>query len=451
MSRQGALAGATFFVATESTFGSVLTTDVREIDLLGLTGLTWYPLQTLRADIGGFTGALKMPVYQPETTTARGGMAPPEVEAVVDSSGAITKRLRGEFTLTLPMRWLGNTVPGSSAMGVLLGSALTFFGHSAGTTDAVLTTPSANTLTVADAGIYTPGEIVAINTNGKFYYHRVTAISAVSDLLTLETEHGLTDEGTLYRCQHWLPSDDGTTTNQSFAIFMSDRAQTHQVLAVGCRVMGITINRVGNDGASLELVLRCMASDGSYIENASFAIEDFTGPLPWGITGTRACKVLNAPVVMTENHSADAAPWSGTSVEIPCRTWSANISLSMDPRGGGQANRSGANDYDLTEGNVTVTLTMDPPAVLSGVPSPRDILKDSEARSLTVTLGGAATSGSGGCLHIARADVGDDPGLTVDDERKSYSVTFRNGQYEGDTPIGTHLRSNAPWCLAFVS
>ena len=450
MSRQGALAGATFFVAAESSFGSVSATDAREIDLLGLTGLTWFPLQTLRTDIGGFSGGLKMPVYQPETTTARGGMAPPEVEAVVDSAGDITKRLRGEFNLTLPLRWLGATLPNSSAMGVLFNSALTYFAKAAGSTDSVVGIVSTTVLTVADAGLYTPGQIVALNTAGKFRFHRITKISAISDELTFETTHGASAGDTIYHCHQWLPSLDGSTTGTSFAIFMADRAQTHEVLAVGCRVTGISFNRVGGDGASIEIVLKCMASDGAYIENGSFAIETFTGPLPWGVTGTKASKVLNAPAMLSADHAADAAPWAGTYVDIPCRTWGVEVAITMDPRGGGQATRSGANDYDLTRGDVTATMTLDPPSGV-GAFSPRDMLKDSEARSLTLTIGGAVGSGTCGCIHIARADIPEDPGLGIDDERKSYSVTFRNGQFEGDVAVGTDLRSNAPWCIAFVA
>ena len=448
MSRQGALAGATFFVAAETSFGMVLSTDVREIDLLGLTGLAWYPLQTLRSDIGGFTSSLKMSVYQPETTTARGGLAPAEVEAVTDSDGAVTQRIKGEFSLTIPMRWLGATLPANSAMNVLLNSALTYFPQGAGTTDAVLTTPTVNTVTVADAGLYTPGEIVAIDTVGKFMFHRVTQIDAGTDTLTLLTPHGLTDTGTLNRCHMWLPSQNGSTSGPSFSIFAADRAQTHEVLGVGCRVTGISFNRVGNDGASLEVVLKCMAADGQYIENNSFAIETFTSPLPWGVTGTKSCKILNSPVVASSDHSGDAAPWSGSSANLPVRSWSASVTLTLDPRGGGQANRSGANDSDLTRADITANIVVDPD---SGTLSYRNWIKDSHARALTFNLGGATAAGSCGCIHIGRAEVSADPGLTIDDERKSFAVDFRHGQYEGDTAVGDQLMTNAPWCLAFVS
>lgn len=446
MSRQGALAGASFFVAEETSFGMVSATDAREFDYVGLAALDWYPLQTLRSDIGGFSSGVKMTTYQPETTTARGGLAPAEVEAVVDSSGAVTKRIKGEFSLTIPLRWLDETLPANSAMSVLFDSALTSFYKSAGSTDNVLTTPSANVVTVADAGLYVAGDIVAVNTAGKFYFHRISQVDAGDDELTFVTPHGITDTGVLYHCHQWMPSYDGTMSGNTFSIIMADRGQTHEILAVGCRVTGISFKRVGSDESSVEVTLKCMAADGAYSENNSFELVTFTSPLPWGVTGTKSAKVLNAPVVASG--VGTTAPWSGAQHLLPTRTWSADCTFTMDPRGGGQATRSGMNDYDLTRGDVTVAVTMDPDP---GTLSYRNWLKDSQGRSLTLAIGGAVDSGNCGCIHLARADIAEDPGLTIDDERKSFSVNFRNGQYEGDIASGTQLKTNAPWCIAFVA
>ncbi len=435
--RSGAGAGAVFAFAAENAFGSYDATDYREIDI---SGLTWYFPLVARTDVGKFTSALKMRTYQRELVTARGGQSPPEVLAVTDGYGIVKRQVSGEFEITFPWAWLGSTLPSASALGVVFSSALRYIEASAASTS-VLTTPSANTFTVdlQDVSRFAVGDLIGVTLIGRTIYHRVTNKSGAS--ITTATPHGISSTGTVYHAHLYVAPSDGIPTGPSFVVGMIDRDEGYEVVATGCRLKDITYNRTGDDGSSLDVTCRIEASDGYYLEGSQSGNIMLTEPSVWGVGGTFA-KLLNAPAMISQDFSGVSAPYAGTDDEIATRTWTAAITITMDRRGGGQAYRNGRADMDCTGHSCTINLTADPSTTIS----PRDMLADAEVRSLTLNIGGAA-AGRSGCIHMPRAAVVADPGLDIDDERKSHAVQVQDAPYAGDT-AATSDQTNAPWAIA---
>jgi hypothetical protein len=435
--RSGAGAGAVFAVAAESAFGCYDATDYREIDL---SGLTWYFPLVSRADVGRFTSAMKMRTYQRALVTARGGESPPEVLAVTDGSAEVKRQLSGEFDLTFPWAWLGSTLPSASALGVIFASALRYIAAAAASSS-VLTTPSSTTFTVGggDYGNFTPGDMIGVTVAGRTTWHRVTSKSGGDTIKTM-TPHGMTGASTVYHAHLYLAPPDGAPTGPSFAVGMIDRDEGYEVVATGCRLKAITFTRTGDDGSSLDVTCRIEASDGYYLEGSQSGDITLTEPSIWGVGGSFA-KVLNAPVTISQDHAASSVPFGGTSAELKTRTWGAAVEIMMDRRGGGQAYRNGKADMDCTGHKCTLDLTADPSTTLS----PRDMLADAEQRAVTLNIGGLSTRG--GCIHVPRAAVTEDPGIDIDEERKSHQVKLEDAPYAGDT-ASTADQTNAPWCIA---
>ena len=445
-SKAGALSGMTISIASEAgNFGSPDATDARNIDTTTLANATWYSVLALRNGLAGF-GKLKQMVYQPEVVTARGGRAAPSVVAVTESSGAVAKSIKGEFTLSFPLRWLGATLPSASALGLLVGSALTYRNRTAGATVAC-TAVTATTFTVGggDVASFKAGDMIMVPVAGKPRFSRVVYVDVGALTVYTMTQHGGTSSFTARLCHVYYPAATNTPSGNSFAVYVQDAAAKMDILATGVRITSIDVTRTAD--AEPEIAFGCTCADGYWTDGASTALTAYSAPLPWGVAGTIEAKVRNAPVDISSDFTTGSAPYEGTRSELPCRDWSFKAAIKMDARGGGQGKRSGIAEWDVVQIDASANVTMDAPSF--GGYSPRRHLQLSEVRSLTIPIGGDLADGSCGCMHIAQADVSEDPGRDISDERQSMSASYRAGQYAGDS--GASAQTNAPWCIALVA
>lgn len=440
----GALLGGTFQIATESSFGSRDATDATSLDI---SALVFRDVMVHRASWSASFSALKQSSYQPETIGARGGLAPPEVEAPFDALGASAKKVMGEFEVTMPMRFLGGTLPNGSALGNLLSSCMSSRIRTAGLTETA-TYAAANTYTVTTAATnHLAGDIVAIDSAaGIRRYCRVTHVDTGTNTVTLLTPHGYSaDTFTVRHCHQWYPDADGTLSSSSLAVQAFDRGLQAQVIGVGCRVKKISIALAGADKRTPEITFTIRASDGTWVSGGS------TGTLgtvlPWGVAGTYGCKWLNSPMTVTQDHQTSTAPYSGTQETVLARDFSATLDIGLSPRGGFGETRTGHGDFECVSHGLTVNLTMDATG-LTGF-DPREVLRLREDRALTIALNGGAGAGMGMCLHIGRVVVTEDATINMGDDSRNQTPVLQAGQYGGDTATGAV--ANSPWCIALVA
>lgn len=445
--RAGALTGGTISIAAESSHGSYDATDYREIDVSGLT--PWYPISVDRANLGGITSGPRMRQYDPQRATARGGVEAAEVLAVVDGSNVTKEQVSGEFTLTVPGAWLGGTLPTASALDILLASGMQRVIRAAGANATVTGAPTANTFTVGagEAGEFTAGDMIAVDLLGVRRFHRITRVNGTT--MTTATPHGLTGGGaeTVAHCHLYFPTLTGAPSGPSFALIAQDAGGTYEVTLTGCRVVGIGFRPVGDDGKVYDIELRCVAADGYHTVGSVSGYATLTEPLPWGVANTYGAKLLDAPVVISSDMTGVSAPYIGTATDLATRSWSLDVAIALDRRGGGAAYRNGMADADVGSTTVTASSVID---LVSDALSPRTWFRKKQIRSLTVTLGGYVAAGSCGCLHIPRADLASDPGLGWSDERKSFDCSFRAGAYAGDYGTSTN-QTNANFVFALVA
>ncbi|MCF1193382.1 hypothetical protein LRR18_17465, partial [Mangrovimonas sp. AS39] len=104
---------------------------------------------------------------------------------------------------------------------------------------------------------------------------------------------------------------------------------------------------VGDDGKVYDIELRCVAADGYHTVGSVSGYATLTEPLPWGVANTYGAKLLDAPVVISSDMTGVSAPYIGTATDLATRSWSLDVAIALDRRGGGAAYRNGMADADV--------------------------------------------------------------------------------------------------------
>lgn len=443
----GVIQGATCMVAAEASFGSVSATDARELDDATIAGLTAYPFRITRASFTAAVQGARQGTYDAAEISARGGIPPAIVEAAVNGSGPV-KSLRGEITLECEARGFGAVAPASSALGLILSSGLARVLRTPGTTSTG-TFVSANTFTnpsPGDDAKILVGDIIAVTqASGAYRFCEVTQKvdnGATNTITTLEP-HGIATTATVRQCHMFYGPVDGTPDGASLVIQLAERDATQVRLFVGCRLMKLSVKKTGR--AALAFSMTLSVPDGEYRSAAVITTDD---PLPLGVAGTTPLRTLVAPLRITADNSADAAPWAGTATDFPITDWGFEVVNSMEPVYD-QGTRSQMSDMTVPASVLTGSFTQ---SMRSGAVDFRELLRLTEKRSVGFTAAGANAAGNGLCGWVGACEPPSDPGLDTEDTRRSQKVTFRAGDYQGDVDSGSPPEYvNAPWKLCFVA
>ena len=437
----GTIQGASLMVAAESSFGSVLSTAARELDTTTIAGLTAYPVRCLRASWNSAAGALRQMVFDQQEIAVRGGTPAPVVESAFDS-GLPVKSIKGELSIDVEMRGFGTATPATTGLGLMLNSGLASAIRTPGVGQSA-TYVSVNTFTVAGGDIaeITAGDILAVEqTDGTFRFCKVTLNNA-GTITTLEA-HGYSGAATFVTrsCHMWYPTLTGSAAGASLVLQFAPRDAVFTYLAVGARLSGVSVKKQG--AHSLVMTLKFMVPDGAYAAAAVVTVA--AKMLPYGIAGTTSLRTLVAPVLVTQDHQSTAVPASGTVSSLPVRDWSADIAIALEPTPD-QGTRSGLSGYSVTTSELAGSFTLNAPS--SGVDF-REQLRQSEARAVGFSAAGSNAAGNGMCVWVGSAQATEDPGIAFEDSRRSQTVSFRAGDYAGDTSGAAY--ANVPFILAFT-
>jgi hypothetical protein len=436
------MAGARITIAPEDTFASPSTTEARDIDISGLS--TAYPLQVTRASWKQAAEAGRLSVRDMALTSFQGGNPPVVVDAAVKASGPVDS-ITGELELVLPGRGFGANDPDSTALGVILNSALSAEVRTPGTSF-VGTYASANTMTHAsgDDGEVEVGDIIVVKqTNATYRACKVTAYNSGTRTITTLEPHGIPAAGTatVRQCHMYFAPASTSPAGGSFVVEMSTPDELHSRRYVGCVMTRFAVRTTENGG--IEYVIGIRAHDG---ERDTAPVLTAAAPLPLGVSGTTPLAARVAPLLVSQNHSASSAPYSGTASALPARSWSVSFEAALAPVAD-QGTRCRASDCEVADVRVTGEFIQSSPS--TGVDW-QTVTRLSRKHSAAFTAAGADAAGNGMGVWVGSVECQEDPGITFDEQDRTQVVSFRAGDYSGDdsTDIG---KVNAAAILFFVA
>ena len=439
--------GATCMVAAESAYGSVDSTNARALDDTTISGLTARSVKITIDSFANAAGALRQVAYDRSDVTLSGGMSQARVEAAVNGSGPV-KRLVGTVTIEGELRGFGALSPSNTAFGLLMASGCAATIRTPATS-ATGTYISANTFSTPSPGndaTIAAGDIIAVTqADGTYRFAKVTSkvdAGATNTITTLEP-HGIAAAGTatVRQCHMWYPARGGSVGSSIVAQFaLADGNQT--LLGVGGRLQSMEIMRTG--ASSLAWRAEVDFPDGEYRSAVVIAV---TEPYPMGAASgaTTPLVTLVAPILVTEDHAGDAAPWSGTAAALPARTWSAKMINDIQPVAD-QATRSGRSETAITATRLEGSFVQTAPTSAADW---REVLRLSEKRSAGFTAAGANAAGNGCCVWVGAVEVAADPGVTLAPTDQTQEVQFRAGDYTGDN--SSSGASNLEFIIAFTA
>lgn len=439
--------GATCMVAEEPSPGSYDATDARALDDAAIGGLTARSLKITIDSFSNAAGALRQVAYDRADVTLSGGMSQARVEAAVNGSGPV-KRLVGNVTIEGELRGFGALSPNNTAFGLLMASGCAATIRTP-TTSATGTYISANTFSTPSPGsdaVVATGDIIAVTqADGTFRFVKVTSAvdAGITNTITTLEPHGIPAAGTatVRQCHMYYPARGGSVG--SSLVMQFALADAEQVLiGVGGRLMSMEIMRTG--AASLAWRAEVEFPDGEYRNAAVITVSE---PYPMGAASgaTTPLVTLVAPMLVTEDHAGDSAPWSGTAAALPARTWSAKIINDLQPVAD-QATRSGRSDTDITATRLEGSFVQTAPTTNADW---REVLRLGEKRSAGFSAAGANAAGNGMCVWVGAVEVAADPGVTLAPTDQTQEVQFRAGDYTGDN--GTGGAANLEFVLAFTA
>ena len=439
----GSIQGAHVTVGAEVVEGSVSASDARVLDVSGISPL--YDLRVLRASYNSATTQLAQGSYDAQETSAKGGIPPVVVQGAIGDDGYPVKSDKGEVTLDLILRGFGSNAPLSTGLGLILASGLDYVAQTPGTTRAAISTGD-NTFTVSMGfALIHVGDVIAVpQADGRLRFCRVTNyVAGMPATFTTLEPHGYTngDPFTVRLCHMFFPPASGTPDGASLAVQLRESDQAFTRLGVGARLSGFSIK--AGEAREPVLTVKLMCTDGEY--GASQFLSAGT-PYPIGAaSGSTPLRMLVAPLKVSENHAADAAPWSGTAADMPVREWSVDVanSLYAIPDQGTRSGTSGQTVSTSILSGSFVQLGM------TGMVDMRDVMRESQARAVGFTAAGANAAGNGLCVHVGTVSPKADPGVATSDTERLQTTNFQAGNYLGDSD--TYQTAGQPWILAFVS
>lgn len=442
MASLGIMSGARIMLAPETTFGAPSTSDARDLDISGLSPT--YPLQVTQASWKSAAEAGRLPVRDAALTSFQGGNPPAIPDSAVNGSGPVDS-IPGELTLVLPGRGVGSTSINDTALGIILLSALDVEERTP-TGNLTGTYATANTFThvAGDDGEIEVGDIIAVRqSNATYRLCKVTGYNAGTRTVTTLEPHGIPAAGTatVRHCHMLFPPSSTSPGGNSFAIEMSQPDETHTRRYVGCVMSGLTVRTT--EGGGIEYEVRIRAYDGERATTPALTVEP---PLPLGVTGTTPLVARVAPMLVSQDHSASSAPYSGTAQALPARSWSVSFEVAHAPVTD-QATRSRVSDVEVADVRVTGEFVQNSPG--GSVIDWQTVTRLSRKHSASFTAAGADAAGCGMGVWIGSVECAADPGITFDEQDRSQAVAFRAGDYSGDdsTDLG---KVNAAAVLCFI-
>lgn len=444
MASVGTLNGASCLIAAGTSYGMVDATDARALDAAGLAALTGYPLRLTRASFNAAPQAMRQMMTDRADIASKSGLPPPVVDAAVDGSGPVV-RIAGDVSFTFEGRGFGANAALSNALGLLLSSGLADVPRSAGTSQSFLSSGT-NTATIAGGDIaeVVAGDILAVvQTDGTYRFVKITRNNAGS-ITTLEP-HGIADTttATSRSCHIWYSPVDGDADGAALVCQFAHPDGAFTYLGVGGRLKSFKISKSG--GTALEFEATVSFTDGLYTSAVVLPIAGLE-PLPLGVTGTTPLRTLVAPVRISADHSAAATPKNVTAADLPIRDWSVEVAVVHEPNPN-QGTRSGVDGASITVASLSGSFTQQAPT--SGADW-REIPRLGQKRAGCLASAGANAAGNGMGVWIGSVEVGADPGVTFEDERRTQTVAFRAGDYDGDYESGAPEHANQPWAICFV-
>lgn len=435
--------GAFCMIAEESTFGMPDAADARALDTASIGGLTAYPMRITRASFNSAAGAPKMQVFDRQEISAQGGTPPASVAGAVDGSGPVGS-ISGDVTIDFELRGFGANAPNSTALGLILGSALGRAVRTPGVSQAA-TYVSANTWTItgADEAEVVEGDVVAvIQDDGRQRFVKVTNSAGTTPATITGMEAHGQNAGTFTTrsCHLWYAPVDGAADGGSLCMQLSQPDETHGRLMVGGRLLKATIRTENGLPVSASCTIRF--ADGKRITTA---VMTTAAPLPLGVSGTTPLVPRVAPVLVTQDHSGSSAPYSGTVSTLPVRTWSIDIDVTLVPTVD-QGTRSGMSGMSVADARLSGSFEVDSPGTVDW----QDVLQFSRKHSVGFSAAGKNAAGNGFCVWVGAVETAEDPGITYEDRDRKQAVNFRAGDYSGDA-AGSAEYENRPWMLAFVA
>jgi hypothetical protein len=216
--------------------------------------------------------------------------------------------------------------------------------------------------------------------------------------------------------------------------------ELHGRLMVGGRLLKASVKATGETGVDMELTIRFV--DGKKITTPVMTVAN---PLPLGVSGTTPLVRRVAPILVTQNHSGSSAPFSGTVSTLPVRTWSIDIDVSLVPTAD-QGTRSGVSGMSVADAQVTGSFEVDSPGTVDW----QDVLRLSYKHSIGFSAAGANAAGNGFAVWVGAVETAEDPGIAFEDMDRKQVVSFRAGDYSGDSS-GSGEYENRRWVMAFTS
>lgn len=437
----GSIQGAHVTLGAEVTEGSVDASDARALDVSGISPL--YDLRVLRASYNAATTALKQGSYDAQETSAKGGIPPVVVQGAIGNDGNPVRSPKGELSIDMILRGFGANAPLSTGLGLLLASGLDYVAQTPGTTRTAIATGD-NTFTVASgAALLHTGDVIAVpQADGRMLFCRITnTVAGVPTAFTVLESHGYGngDTFTIRLCHMFYPPASGTPDGASLAVQLRESDTAFCRLGVGARLSGLGIKLGQAKEPVLTVKLSC--TDGDY---GSSAFLTAGTPLPSGVTGTTPMRALVSPLTISEDHSADAAPWSGTASALHARDWSVDVANSLYAIPD-QGTRSGTSGQVVSTSIAAGTFTQ---LGMTNMVDMREVMRESQSRAIGLTAAGANDAGNGMCFYVGCLSPKEDPGVATTDTDRTQTVAFQAGNYLGDA--GNAVTSGQPWILAFV-
>lgn len=435
----GSDSGATFMVAPEASFGSPNSGDIRDFTP---PASGWLSLKVLTDSFDSALNALKMTTIETRETSLAGSVGSPVVVAPVDGSGP-KKSVRGDIPFELMLRGWGGNSPDDTALGLILASSLASKIQTPGAEYTVTEdTSTIFTTSSGDIGNFASGDIInVVQANGADRFLRVTHVNSGTYKVTTETEHGIPNAttATVRLCHMWWQPDSTSTPGDSIAVQLAPADGLHTYIGIGTRLAEVEIVKDPNGSMKLRGVLRC--TDGDYRAAVSATL---TAPYPLGTDGTTATTPLSAaasPVLISANVAGNSPPYATTATTLKVREWAVKATVGL-VEDADQGKRSRVGDLLVADAQLTGSFTTAAPTTEVDF---RDVLRLDRTHSVSFQASGANDSGNGWGVWVGKITPDADPGITIAPKDRSQAVSFKAGDYAGDT--GTGVAKNSRWVI----
>ena len=388
------------------------------------------------------------PVMTDVNTVSRNGLyeLPPEPASLVDSSGDMIKRRKGEVTLTMPARMVGDGTNYDSFNKMPLfniaNTALQEFENATVGTDVVATADTVTSHTATDATKFAVGNGFKVVINGRVEYSFVTDITGAVLTYSPALSTPLTLAQVVYPLHELIiPSSGVPTTIPSVALKLNGIGW--EARCSGCTVTGIEWVYTAETGR----IDMTFTIDCAYIDYENVAND--TVPVLYSDGGVLHC--LKSYLVVSS--TGGTRPTPVTAPAALARTaycldeWNFKLNIVRSANGCDQT-MLGQSDFEHTDYTAEGSVTLGSTSTAFD-----DDLWNGTMRSILIGFnsGQAEDSGEGGCLMIPAAVLKNDPEKR--DTGKDHLRTMLNfgiGPWFGDTDGSDPADSLFRFCMGDI-